>query len=257
MIDNIFDSHAHYDDEKFDGDRNEIIEKVFSSGVCGVINCGCDVESSRKSLELCKSFEKFFCAVGIHPHSAEDEQDMLGEVFSMVNNEKVVAVGEIGLDYHYDFSDRKTQKEVFEKQLVFANENDFPVIVHSREATQDTMELLKKHKPKGVVHCFTGSVETAKEILSLGMYLGIGGAITFKNAVRPVESVGFIPLDRILLETDCPYMTPVPFRGKRNDSSLIEYTARKIAEIKNVDVKTVADVTKQNVIDLFKITDEV
>lgn len=251
MIQNIFDTHAHYDDEKFDGDRDEIIKKIFSSGVCGVINCGCDIESSRKSIELCKKYESFFCAVGIHPHIAEDERYRLQEIFDLFPYEKIVAIGEIGLDYHYDFSERDIQKEVFEKQLVYACNADLPVIVHSREATADTLELLKRYKPKGVVHCFTGSVETAKEILSLGMYLGIGGAITFKNAVKPVEAVKYIPLERMLLETDCPYMSPVPYRGKRNDSSLIEYTARKIAEIKNIDVQTVADVTKNNAKLLF------
>lgn len=251
MTDNIFDTHAHYDDEKFDVDRDETIKKVFSSGVRGIINCGCDVDSSKKSLELCDKYEKFFCAIGIHPHSAQDESDRLDEIFSMTKCSKVVAVGEIGLDYHYDFSDRNIQKEIFERELVFAGKNSLPVIVHSREATQDTLELLKKHKPTGVVHCFTGSVETAKEILSLGMYLGIGGAITFKNAVKPVEAVKHIPLERILLETDCPYMTPVPFRGKRNDSSLIEYTAQKIAEIKNTDVETIANVTYKNAKILF------
>lgn len=252
MIENIFDTHAHYDDEKFDGDRQEVIAKIFSSGVCAVINCGCDVQSSQKSVLLAKEYDKFYCAVGIHPHSAEEEQDLLPQIYEMSKENKVVAIGEIGLDYHYDFSDREIQKAVFEKQIVFANENDIPVIVHSREATADTLAILKKYKPKGVVHCFTGSVETAKEILQLGMYIGIGGAITFKNAVKPVEAAKYIPLERILLETDCPYMSPVPFRGKRNDSSLIEYTAKKLAQIKNIDVEQIANVTKQNAKDLFK-----
>lgn len=256
-MNNIFDSHAHYDDEKFDLDRDETLKRVFSSGVCGVINCGSDIDSSKKSIELSKKYDKIYSAVGVHPHCAEDDSDKLDCLKDMIKEDKVVAVGEIGLDYHYDFSDREIQKIVFEKQLIFANEHNLPVIIHSREATQDTLDLLKKHKPKGVVHCFTGSVETAKEILSLGLYIGFGGAVTFKNAVKPLQSCEFVPLEKILLETDCPYMSPVPFRGKRNDSSLIEHTAKKISEIKNVDVQKVIDTATNNTLKLFSIITEV
>lgn len=253
MMNNIFDSHAHYDDEKFDDDRYETLERVFLSGVCSIVNCGCDIESSEKSIFLSERYDNVYAAVGIHPHSAHDEQNKIGEIKAMLSRRKVVAVGEIGLDYHYDLSDRNIQKDVFEKQIIVAKEYNLPVIVHSRESTQDVMTILKKHRPKGVVHCFTGSVETAKEILSLGMYIGIGGAITFKNAVKAIEAAKVIPLEKILLETDCPYMTPVPHRGKRNDSSYIEYTAKKIAEIKNINAQEVADITKQNALNLFSI----
>lgn len=256
-MNNIFDSHAHYDDEKFCQDRDETLEKVFSSGVCGIINCGSDIDSSIQSINLSKKYDKIYSAVGVHPHSAEDDSDKLNCLEDLIKEKKVVAIGEIGLDYHYDFSDREIQKSVFEKQLIFANEHNFPVIIHSREATEDTLCLLKKHKPKGVVHCFTGSVETAKELVSLGLYIGFGGAVTFKNALKPVQSCEYVPLDRILLETDCPYMTPVPFRGKRNDSSFIEYTAKKISEIKNIDVQELINTATNNTLKLFSIITEV
>ena len=171
----------------------------------------------------------------------------------LYKNNKVVAVGEVGLDYHYDFSPRERQLEIFERQLILANKLDLPVIVHDREAHEDTMRLLIKHKPRGVVHCFSGSAEMAREIVKLGMYIGIGGAVTFKNAKKPVEVVEYLPLDRLLLETDAPYMTPVPFRGQRCDSAHIAYTAEKIAEIKGIDVQKLIDICNENAKRLFGI----
>ena len=193
-------------------------------------------------------------AVGVHAHEAEEatEED-LQKIAELYSNEKVVAVGEIGLDYHYDFSPRERQIEVFERQIQLAKELDLPIIVHDREAHEDTMKLLKKYKPKGVVHCFSGSAESAKEIVKLGMYIGIGGAVTFKNAKKPVEVVEYLPLDRLLLETDAPYMTPVPFRGTRCDSAHIAYTAEKIAQIKGVDVQELIDICNANAKRLFEI----
>ena len=256
-MENIFDSHAHYNDERFDDDRDELLSSLLSNGICGIINCGDDIESSKKSIELSKKYKNIFASVGVHPHSAKDDFDKLPLLYEIAKYEKTVAIGEIGLDYHYDFSPRDIQKEVFEKQLIIAKELDLPVIIHSREATEDTLNILKKHKVKGVVHCFSGSVETAKEILKLGMFIGIGGSLTFKNAVKPVEACKFIPLDKILLETDCPYMTPVPFRGKRNDSSFIEYVVKKISEIKNISEDEICNVTKQNTLNLFSKISEV
>lgn len=256
-MENIFDSHAHYNDERFDDDREELLSSLLSNGICGIINCGDDIESSKKSIELSKKYKNIFASVGVHPHSAKDDFDKLPLLYELAKYEKTVAIGEIGLDYHYDFSPRDIQKEVFEKQLIIAKELDLPVIIHSREATEDTINILKKHKVKGVVHCFSGSVETAKEILKLGMFIGIGGSLTFKNAVKPVEACKFIPLDKILLETDCPYMTPVPFRGKRNDSSFIEYVVKKISEIKNISEDEICNVTKQNTLNLFSKISEV
>lgn len=254
MYRNIFDTHAHYDDSRFDEDRDELISSLSQKGVSNVINCGCDLKSSLSAIAMSEKYDFLYAAVGVHPHEAEEtgEED-LKEIKKLYNNKKVVAVGEIGLDYHYDFSPREKQLEFFETQLVLANELGLPVIVHDREAHEDTLNLLKKHKPQGVVHCFSGSSEMAKEIIKLGMYIGLGGAITFKNAKKPVEVAEFLPLNRLLLETDAPYMTPVPFRGQRCDSSHIIYTAEKIAEIKKLDAQMIIDVCNSNAKTLFKV----
>lgn len=254
MYRNIFDTHAHYDDSRFDEDRDELISSLSEKGVSHIVNCGCDLKSSLSTVALAEKHDFIYAAVGVHAHEAEEatEED-LKEIEKLYNNKKVVAVGEIGLDYHYDFSPRERQLDVFERQLIIANKLDLPVIVHDREAHEDTMNLLKKYKPKGVVHCFSGSAEMAKEIVKLGMYIGIGGTVTFKNAKKPVEVVEYLPLDRLILETDAPYMTPVPFRGQRCDSAHIAYTAEKIAEIKGIDVQELIDICNANARRLFKI----
>ena len=254
MYSNIFDTHAHYDDSRFDEDRDELITSLSEKGVSHIVNCGCDLKSSLSTLSLAQKYDFIYAAVGVHAHEAEEatEEDM-SEIEKLYGDKKVVAVGEIGLDYHYDFSPRERQLEIFERQLILANKLNLPVIVHDREAHEDTMNLLKKYKPKGVVHCFSGSAEMAKEIVKLGMYIGIGGAVTFKNAKKPVEVVEYLPLDRLLLETDAPYMTPVPFRGQRCDSSHIAYTAEKIAEIKGIDVQELIDLCNENAKKLFNI----
>lgn len=254
MYSNIFDSHAHYDDSRFDEDRDETLSSLKDKGVSFVVNCGCDLKSSLKTLELAEKFDFVYAALGVHPHEAEatTEVDLL-EIKELYSKEKAVAVGEIGLDYHYDFSPRERQKEVFEKQLIMANELDLPVIVHDRESHEDTMTLLKKHKPKGVVHCFSGSVEMAKEIVKLGMYIGLGGAVTFKNAKKPVEVAEYIPVEYLLLETDAPYMTPVPHRGERCHSGHIALTAEKIAEVKGMDTQELIDICTENAKRLFAI----
>lgn len=253
-MENIFDTHAHYDDEAFDEDREILLSSLNGRGVSLVIDCGCDVASSKKAIELSEKYDFIYAAVGIHPHEAEEAgENDLDEIRRLLKHKKAVAIGEIGLDYHYDFSPRELQKEYFEKQIVLAKELDMPIIVHDREAHEDTLELLRKYKPQGVLHCFSGSVESAKEIISLGMYIGLGGAVTFKNARKPLEVAEFVPLDRLLLETDAPYMTPVPFRGKRNDSSLIPYTAIKIAEVKGLDPQTVVNAANENGKRLFGI----
>ena len=229
-MNNIFDSHAHYDSEAFNDDRKELLHALPSQGVCGIINCASDMASAITSLELADEFDFIYAACGVHPHEAEGcKQGYIDVLRKLCSEEKCVAVGEIGLDYHYDFSPRDIQKKVFEEQIVLAKELDLPIIVHDREAHEDTLELLKKYKPKGVVHCFSGSVEMAKEIVKLGMYIGLGGAVTFKNARKPLEVAAYVPDDMLVIETDCPYMTPVPFRGKRCDSSYIPYTAEVIA----------------------------
>ena len=254
MYNNIFDTHAHYDDSKFDEDRHELLTSLSDLGVSDVINCGCDLKTSLASVSLSKSFDFLYAAVGVHPHEAQDTtEDDLIKIKELYNEKKVVAIGEIGLDYHYDFSPRERQLEIFEKQLILANDLNLPVIIHDREAHEDTLTLLKKYNPKGVVHCFSGSKEMAREIVELGMYIGIGGAIIFKNARKPVEVVEYLPVDKLLLETDAPYMTPVPHRGKRCDSSYIAYTAEKIAEIKKIDVQQLIDICNLNAINLVGI----
>lgn len=254
MYSNIFDTHAHYDDSRFDEDRDVLLGSLKEKGVSHVVNCGCDLKSSLSTLALAEKYNFVYAAIGVHSHEAEEATESdLEEIERLYQNERVVAVGEIGLDYHYDFSPRERQLEVFERQLILANRLELPVIVHDREAHEDTMNLLKKHRPKGVVHCFSGSAEMAKEIVKLGMYIGIGGAVTFKNAKKPVEVVEYLPLDRLLLETDAPYMTPVPFRGQRCDSGHIAYTAERIAEIKGIDVQELIDTCNENAKRLFSI----
>ncbi len=251
-MNNIFDSHAHYDSEAFDADRKELLGTLKNQGVVGVVNCGSDMASSLKSLELADEFDFIYAACGIHPHEAETcKQGYLPVLKKLCLEDKCVAVGEIGLDYHYDFSPREIQKQVFEQQLVLAKELDLPVIVHDREAHEDTFELLKRYKPKGVVHCFSGSSEMAKEIVKLGMYIGLGGAVTFKNARKPREVAAVVASDRLLIETDCPYMTPVPHRGKRCDSTYIPFTAEVIAEVRGTTAHEILDLTRVNANSLF------
>ena len=250
----IIDTHAHYDDEQFAPDRAELLTALPEQGVSRVISCGCDVESSLFNRELCRQYGYIFFAAGLHPENLEGcTQKDLDEIEAILTDEKCVAVGEIGLDYHWMSSTKEKQRAFFEAQLELANRLGLPVIVHDREAHADTLELLQKYKPRGVVHCFSGSVEMAREVLKLGMYIGLGGAVTFKNAVKPVEVAAMVPDDRLLVETDAPYMTPVPFRGKRCDSRHIAYTAERLAGIRGVDTQDLLDKTCQNAKDLFGI----
>lgn len=255
MYSGIFDTHAHYDDFKFEEDRDTVLSELPENGVEYAINCGCDLKSCQKSIDICNKYDYFYCALGIHPSEiGENSEEEFEKIKKLTDYNKCVAVGEIGLDYHYDFVPKDRQLEFFEKQLQFAVEADLPVIVHDREAHEDTLRLLKKYNPKGVLHCFSGSVETAKEILKLGMYIGLGGAVTFKNAKRPLEVAEFLPVDRLLLETDCPYMAPVPNRGKRCTSDMIALTAEKIAEVRQCDTQQLINVTRENAFRLFRIT---
>lgn len=246
----IFDSHAHYDDSQFDEDRDTLLKELPVQGVCGVIHASTNRRSALFGLELTEKYPYFYATVGLHPGDLEDadEEDMA--VFrELLSKLKIIGVGEIGLDYHYDTFPRDVQRYWFEKQLELACEQNVPVVIHDREAHEDTLKLLRQYRPSGVVHCFSGSVEMAKEIIKLGMSIGLGGAVTFKNARKPAEVAAAIPLDKLLLETDAPYMTPVPFRGKRCDSRHIRYTAEKIAELRGLSadevIKTAADNTRK------------
>lgn len=246
----IFDSHAHYDDDRF-AQKQEILSQLPENGVVGVINCAVNLASSNTAVEFSLKYPHFWAAVGIHPENLSDGSFQPALFEPLAKLDKTVAIGEIGLDYYWDKTNAKEQCRVFEEQLVFANKLQLPVIVHDRDAHADTLQLLQKHRPRGVVHCFSGSPEMAKEVLALGMYLGVGGVLTFKNAKKTVEVVRQLPLDRLLLETDAPYLAPEPYRGKLNRSEYIYFVAKRVAEIKNVSLKTVLEAALQNTKNLF------
>lgn len=247
----IFDSHAHYDDAKFDEIRAELLAELPTHGVCGVVNCGCDTESSKAALALAEKYPYFYAAVGIHPENIGGGQ--VAEIEDLARRKKCVAIGEIGLDYYWVDDNKEQQRVLFEEQLVLANSLNLPVIVHDREAHADTLELLKKHRPKGVVHSFSGSAEMAKKILNLGMYIGIGGVLTFKNAKKLPEIAAALPSDRFLLETDAPYLAPVPYRSKINNSALILLVAEKLAELRNTDSESILKESRNNAEKIFGI----
>ncbi len=248
----IFDSHAHFDDSKFDDCRDELLSSLNKFGVKYAITCSVDGNSSENSLKIAEKYDYIYAAVGIHPENLDSNTPLL-DIENYAKHNKCVAIGEIGLDYYFRNDNKQEQIEVFEKQILLANKIDLPVIVHDRDAHSDTLEILKKHKPKGVVHCFSGSVEMAKEVLSLGMYIGVGGVITFKNARKLPDVLKAIPSGRLLLETDCPYLAPEPYRGKLNHSGFITLTAKRVAELLNSDLETVLNFTAENSKKLFNI----
>ncbi|MBC5629924.1 TatD family hydrolase [Clostridium sp. NSJ-6] len=235
----IFDTHAHYDDEAFDEDREEVLKQIQEAGVIGVLNCACSRKSLTTTNDLTLKYDFIYGALGIHPSDAYDyNEEVKDEIIEKVKaNNKILAIGEIGLDYYWDENpDRETQKKVFREQMELAKELNLPVVIHDRDAHKDTLDIMKEYPSvKGIVHCFSGSVEFAKECVKLGYYIGITGVVTFKNAKKIIEVVDAIPLDRLLVETDCPYMAPVPNRGKRNKSDYIEYIIEQVAEIKKID----------------------
>lgn len=246
----IFDSHAHYDDESFNEDRDLVINELKESGVIGVLNCGASIEGTRASVELADKYDFFYAAVGIHPEHADMfNKDILQEIKELANNKKVRAIGEIGLDYYYEENPpREIQKSTFRAQMELARELKLPVIIHDRDAHEDTLNILREYpEVKGVLHCFGGSVEFATECLKLGYYLGFTGVVTFKNAKKIIEVAHEVPLDRMLVETDCPYMAPTPYRGKRNKSDYIKFIIQKLAEIKRTTDEEIAEITANNV----------
>lgn len=255
MYTNIFDTHAHYDDEAFDDDRESLILSLKDRGVVGIVSCGCDIASTVANQNLSHSFDDFYFAAGFHPENLEDfSVEDLEKLEPFFADEKCVAVGEIGLDYHWMNSTKEKQRELFVAQIELAKAKGLPVIVHDREAHGDTLEILKATKPSGVLHCFSGSVEMAREVIKLGMFLGFNGVATFKNARKIPEVIKEIPLDRIVLETDCPYLAPEPHRGKRNDSSFIPFVAQRIGEILGISAQEVLDVTNKNARALYNLT---
>lgn len=254
----LFDTHAHYDDSKFDKDRYEVIEKVHKSGVSYILNAACNISSSIDCIALAQEFDFLYAAVGVHPHNVSDLNDnTISTLADFANDSKVVAIGEIGLDYYYDNSPREIQKHWFARQIALARSMKLPIIVHDRDAHEDTMNTIKMEGAKsvgGVLHCYSGSVEMAREVLNNNFYISFGGAITFKNAVKSIEVAKYVPNDRVLIETDCPYLTPEPFRGKRNDSGMVRLIAEKIAQIKGLSFEEIADITTKNAKELFKIS---
>lgn len=255
MINNIFDTHAHYADSAFDEDREAVLAELPSKGVSYVMLASSSVKDTAENAQLAGCYDYIYAASGVHPESVDTDPENYLDIVrkTALSSPKIKAIGEIGLDYHYEGYDRERQIRFFEEQIVLAKELGLPIIVHSRDATEDTMTLLKKHRPQGILHCFSGSAETAKEVVKLGMYIGFTGVITFKNAKKAIKSLEAVPLDRLLLETDCPYMAPVPFRGKRCDSSMIAYTAEKAAEIKGISVQELVDITCKNAKRIYSI----
>lgn len=253
----LFDTHAHYDDERFDPDREELLASLPGKDVDLVINAGSDMPSSRTSVALAEKYPYIYAAVGVHPHEAKSlTEGDCAELLELAKHPKVVAIGEIGLDYHYDLSPRDVQREAFARQIELAKTAGLPFVVHEREACKDCLDILKAQgvgERAGVMHCFSGSRETAKILLDMGMYISVGGPVTFKNNVKTVDMVEYVPLDRLFIETDSPYLTPVPHRGKRNDSSYVYHVAAKIAEIKGISPEEVAAATKANAMKFFKI----
>lgn len=253
----IFDSHAHYDDEAFDTDRDEVLKDAKRSGIEYILNAGANIKSSRASIELAEKYDFIYAAVGIHPQDAGefngDSKDILKD---LTRFKKVAAIGEIGLDYYYEGYDRDLQKKAFEEQIKLALELNIPVIVHDREAHGDTFEIIKRYTGRGlrgVLHCYSGSTEMAAQYVDLGFYLGFTGVITFKNAVKSIEVLKSIPIDKVLIETDCPYLAPVPFRGKRNDSRLLKHVVEKACEVLDVEYNYFTEKTCSNARELFGI----
>ena len=242
----IFDAHAHYDDKWFDEDREQLFQTMAESGVAFIVNNSVDLETAEIAKKYSEKYGYIYFTAGFHPENLENMPEIyLAELKKYLAHPKCVAMGEIGLDYHWDIP-KDLQLRVFKEQLALAKELDIPVIIHDREAHGDTMDILREYKPKGLMHCFSGSVEMMREVMKLGMYISLGGTVTFKNARHSVDCAREVPLDRLLLETDAPYLSPVPFRGKRNDSRNIKYVAEKIAEIRGMTTEEILEITCEN-----------
>ena len=251
----LFDTHAHLNDPAFDPDREELLAGLPDKGIGLVMNAGCSLESSREVIQMAEQYHWLYASVGSHPDSADEvNEDVIAAYRQLCHHEKVKAIGEIGLDYHYEDIPREIQQKAFRMQMELAKELDMPVIIHERDAHDDGMRIVKEFPTvKGVFHCYSGSAEMARQLVNMGWYIGFTGVLTFKNARKTVETAASIPLDRIVLETDCPYMAPDPFRGKRNDPGYLYRMAEKLAEIRGVSVEEIRCITYENGKRLYRI----
>ena len=251
----LFDTHAHLNDRAFDTDREDLLAGFASKGVGYVLNAGCDLESSRQVIAMAENYPWLYAAVGSHPDSADEVNEELIAIYrELARHEKVKAIGEIGLDYHYEDIPREIQQKAFRMQMALAEELGMPVIVHEREAHEDGMAIVKEFPGvTGVFHCYSGSAEMARQLVDLGWYIGFTGVLTFKNARKAVETAASIPLDRIVLETDCPYMAPEPFRGRRNDPGYLFRMAEALAQIRGVSPEEICRITAENGRRLYRI----
>lgn len=250
----IFETHAHYDDEQFDQDRDEILRSMAAGGIGTIVNVSASYDSCRRVVDMVQAYPFMYVAVGVHPDEVGAlNEERLEEMRKLCEDPKVVAIGEIGLDYYWDKEAREEQRRWFVRQLELARKLGLPVLIHSREAAADTMEVMKEYGKglKGVIHCYSYSAEMAKEYVKMGYYIGVGGVVTFKNARKLKETVEEIPLTSIVLETDCPYLAPVPYRGKRNSSLYLPYVAEEIAALKQVSFEEVVSQTERNAKDLY------
>jgi TatD DNase family protein len=244
----LIDTHCHLNDDRFESDLPQVIQRARTAGVAELINIGYDLVSSRKAIKQARLYPGLKTTVGIHPHDASTATDaVLDELAKLASAESVVAIGETGLDYYYDNSPRDVQQLAFRRQMELAKDLGLPVVIHSRDATQDTLEILKEFAPvRGIMHCFSGSWETAELCMNMGLYIAFGGAITFKNASRLRGVAARVPLERIVLETDCPYLSPEPHRGRRNEPAYLVYVLARLAEIKQVSKAEAAEITTAN-----------
>ena len=258
----LFDSHAHYDDEKFNEDREEIIKSIKDSGVTKLVSVGYDIKSTKYAIELAKKYDFIYATAGISPNDIPQTENELckniEQIEELAKNEKIVAIGEIGLDYYWNTDNKSIQKQAFIKQIEAANKLNLPIAIHTRDAVSDTLDILKNQievKNKGIFHCCPQNRELIKEALKLGFYISFAGPITFKNAKNADEMIGLVPLEKQLIETDSPYLSPEPNRGKRNDSRNVKYIAQKIANVKGVTLEEVAKITYKNACKIYKIED--
>ncbi len=251
----LFDTHAHLNDDRFDGIREELIESFSENGIGACCEIGYDVESSHRAAELSEKYDFIYAASGVHPHDTDSlcEEDM-AKIKELCSRDKVVALGEIGLDYYYDNSKRENQRKWFDRQLALAEEIGIPVVIHTRDAMKDTIDILKAHKDaSGIIHCYSGSKESAKILLDMGYYISFAGPLTFKNATTALEVAAFVPDDRILIETDSPYLAPVPYRGKANTPVYVAEVAKKLAEIRKRSFEEIARITFANAKNVYRI----